>query len=178
MKLPFIILALSSAVAASVQDTNVPARLDYGSFKLISDRNIFNANRSRRGGGGAEEAPRHVDSITLVGTMSYEKGTYAFFDGSSSDYRKVLDRGKSIAGYQLTQIDGDEVKLLAGTNVVELRIGMQLRREEEGEWQVVSASSNSSLSGSDTSSPSSISSSSEDDPVTKKLMQQREQELK
>ena len=30
--------------------------------------------------------------MTLVGTMTYEKGTFAFFDGSSSEYRKALKR--------------------------------------------------------------------------------------
>ena len=34
--------------------------------------------------------PRNTPTFTLVGTMSYEKGMFAFFDGNQSNLRKVL----------------------------------------------------------------------------------------
>ena len=54
--------------------------------------------------------------MTLVGTMTYEKGTFAFFDGSSSEYRKALKRAGIIAGYKLTSIAANSVELASGTN--------------------------------------------------------------
>ena len=72
--------------------------------------------------------------MTLVGTMTYEKGTFAFFDGTSSDYKKALKLTDTIAGYKVTTIAPNGVKLASGTNEVELSVGAQLRREEDGPW--------------------------------------------
>jgi hypothetical protein len=170
--------ALVSGLAASGPETNAPAKTEFGGFKIITERNIFNTARSRRYAGTSdEERPARVDTITLVGTLAYDKGPYAFFDGSSSRFRQVLDAGKSIAGYTITEVNADRVKMAAGTNNVELRIGMQLRREEDGEWQVTgravaeAAASASTSAAADTSSGDA-------DAITKRLMQQREQELK
>jgi len=113
-----------------------PVTLDYAAFKVIVDRNIFDPNRYPRGPGASRlrPPPRSVDYVTLVGTMTYEKGTFAFFDGSSSAYRKALKLTDSIAGYKVTNIAPNGVKLAAGTNQLELNVGGQLRREEEGPW--------------------------------------------
>ena len=73
--------------------------------------------------------------------MSYEKGTFAFFDGTSSDYKKALKLTDSIAGYKVTNIAPNSVKLASGTNELELSVGAQLRREEDGPWLLASQSS-------------------------------------
>src|SRR2546421_1583725 len=63
------------------QPTNAPDRFDYSAFKLITERNIFNSHRSARYTAPRESGPQaRVDSFALVGTMSYEKGPFAFFD--------------------------------------------------------------------------------------------------
>jgi hypothetical protein len=71
--------------------------------------------------------------------MSYGKGPFAFFDGTSSEYRKVLKLGDSIAGYKITNIEPNSARLASSTNEVQLRVGMQLRREENGAWHVATA---------------------------------------
>lgn len=129
---------LLTALNAPAQNTNMPARFDYFSFRLISEKNIFNASRYGRTAApppSSEErqAPR-VEAFTLVGTMTYEKGPFAFFEGTSSDYRKVLSPGGTIAGCRLTEISGTRVKLEADTNHFDLRVGSQLRRENDGPW--------------------------------------------
>ncbi len=91
-------------------------RLDYSAFKLIVDRNIFDPNRFPRRGPGSRPAPKSVDSLTLVGTMTYEKGTFAFFDGTSSDYKKALKLNDVVAGHKVTNITPNSVTLAAGTN--------------------------------------------------------------
>src|ERR1051325_3802941 len=66
-------------------NANAQARNNYESFRIIAQRNIFNPNRSSRASRGGEngEARKEVktDWIALVGTMLYEKGELAFFDG-------------------------------------------------------------------------------------------------
>ncbi len=171
-----LLLAMAGGLAASAPE-EAPKRPALTTFNVISERNIFNSSRSGRSArNDGDENQVRVETITLVGTLTYEKGPFAFFDGSSSDYRQVLEPGKSIAGYTVSAIKGDLVKLTAGTNSFDLRIGMQLRREEEGEWKVTG---DSFVQAASSSGGSSVESSATDDnDVVKRLMQQREQDLK
>jgi hypothetical protein len=165
--------------ASAKRTVEAPGQKDYSAFKLIAERNIFNsarASRSSRASRSDERKPNHVDTLTLVGTIAYEKGPFAFFDGSSSDFKKVLEPGKSIAGYKIAEITGSMVKLEAGTNQVILNVGMQMRREEEGEWRVIGGSPTSSKPAE--ASASASSSADDEDLIVKRMMQQREQELK
>ena len=69
--------------------------------------------------------------------MNYdEKGPLAFFDGTRSEYRKVLKPGETIAGYKVEEVTPTSVKLASPTNEVQLAVGMQLRREDDGKWQM------------------------------------------
>ncbi len=183
---------LGCAVAAAgadpppAQDTNRVARPDYASFRIVTDRNIFNANRS----GGPVRPSREsrnyskLDAFRLVGIIEYDKGQFAFFDGTSSDYRKALQCQGSIAGYVLTNMTAQSVTLEAEGKKVELKVGMQVRREDNGEWQLAAASDLPAVSRggsggeSDSSPPETGSGDSggEMSEVLKKLMQQREQE--
>ena len=140
---------------------------DLASFKIITDRNIFNSNRSSRSRGDEKKPASKVELFALTGTLTYEKGTFAFFDGSSAEYRKVLKPEGKIAGYQITEIGPDAAKLDAGEQKVEMRVGMQMRREDGGEWKLSAApapppssssSSSSSRFGSSSSSNSRFSS--------------------
>lgn len=151
---------------------------DYAAFKVIIERNIFDATRSARSNrtAGEPHKPNRVDTITLVGILSYEKGPYAFFDGSSAEYKKVLEPGKSIAGYRLAEITSNAVELESGTNKVRLQIGMKMRRED-GEWRVTESGGAPAEPETSSAGPSSDSSSEESD-IVKRMMQQREQELK
>jgi hypothetical protein len=166
---------------------NGPVVLNYAAFQLIVDRNIFDPNRYPRGPGAprARQAPRSVDSLTLVGTMSYEKGTFAFFDGTSSDYKKALKLTDSIAGYKVATITPNSVKLASGSNEVTLKVGAQLRREEDGPWLLsgqstpyaaipasgsINAAASATAPGSDTTSGASES------DILIRLMQKREKE--
>jgi hypothetical protein len=162
------------------------ATLDYAAFKVIVDRNIFDPARfpHRPGVQPVVSKPKSVDSLTLVGTMSYEKGTFAFFDGTSSEYKKALKLTDSIAGYKLTNIAPNAVKLASGTNELELRVGAQLRREEDGPWLLAGQSSSyvsapgsaSTGAAATTTTGSGAVSGGADSDIIKKLMQRREKE--
>jgi hypothetical protein len=160
--------------------------LDYATFKVVVDRNIFDPNRTARrpGDRGPHAAPKSVDSLTLVGTMAYEKGSFAFFDGTSSDYKKALKLNDVVAGHKVTNITPNSVKLAAGTNELELKIGMQLRREEDGPWSlsgqsgsyVAAPTSTQNTLATATSTGSDAASSAAESDIIKKLRQKREQE--
>lgn len=123
-------------------------RQDEAAFRIISERNIFNANRS---GGRVTVAntrrPTRIDHFTLVGTMAYAKGAFAFFEGSSSEFDKVAKANDVIAGHKLVDVLADGVMLEADGKQLELLIGWGMRREDAGVWQVVEVSSGGSNGG-------------------------------
>src|ERR1700748_1392753 len=101
------------ALNCGAQQTNntdsVPA---FSTFNIITRNNIFDPNRTGRI--VTDHTPRvrrTVDVLKLVGTMSYEKGKFAFFDGSSADYKKVLEPSANIIGYTVKDITGTSVTL-------------------------------------------------------------------
>ena len=199
----------TSVQASKLGSAGGSRRVDYNSFRIITDRNIFDPNRVSRSGRFTRREtrrPTRVDSFGLVGTMSYEKGTYAFFNGSSYDYRKALQLGDVISGYKITAIAQNHVKLASPTNEFELRVNMQMRREDGGEWKLaasaesyaspspavvtpsVSTASASTSTNAESgtaadsgesatsAAPSAAASGGESD-ILKKLMQRREQEM-
>jgi len=133
-------LLLAASLPGFAQPTNSPGRPDYAAFKLINERNIFDPRRSApsiRTRRTESRRSSNVDALTLVGIMSYDgQGPIAFFDGTSSQYQKVLKPADTIAGYKLTDIEPAYVKLAVGTNEFQLPIGMQLRRDDQGKWQM------------------------------------------
>jgi hypothetical protein len=140
--------AATNAVVETPASEPAPAKIperraegfDEASFRIVSERNIFDANRS---GGNTpvrnpsfSSRPRQVDSFSLVGTMAYEKGAFAFFEGSSSQFTKVLKPDGLIAGHKLVEVYADSVKMDVDGKEIQLLIGSQLRREDEGTWHV------------------------------------------
>jgi len=178
-------IALSANASDGAAGTNAASGSSFESFKIISDRNIFNQNRSpgsaRLDEAGSRRAPV-VQSFSLVGTMSFEKGTFAFFDGSRPEYKKPLKAGDKIAGYEIKEIQPNGVHIANETNQFELKVGQQLRREDDAEWQVATAReaavTNTAVPTSETESPplSSGGSDSEDEAL-KRLMEKRAKEL-
>ena len=154
-----------------------PLKPEYTAFKLITDRNIFDPNRTSGRHEGPPTKVKIVESFGLVGVMSYAKGTFAFFDGSSSDYKKAVKLADTIAGYKVATIEPNTINLVSGTNHVELHVGMQLRREEGGGWV---PSAQSEAYHADSSSPSAAHSdaggSGSDNDVLERLRKKRESE--
>lgn len=114
---------------------------DLGHFRIILDRNIFNASRS-----GARPAPARtvrrpvrVDTLALVGTLESGSTRVAFFDGSNSDYRKAVRPGEEVAGLTVQEIHFERVYLVRESQRWELPVGGALRREEEADWQMSDA---------------------------------------
>lgn len=124
---------------------------DFKAFQTIIDKNIFDMTRT--GAPRSRRTPVHVpkvDDFTLYGTSSYEKGEYAFFDGSSPAYRQICKLGGSIAGYKVAAIGSDYVELQGtnGSKTVKMDIGTTIRREDNGPWSAPSVRGDASLADS------------------------------
>jgi hypothetical protein len=173
-----LVLGMIGGLAAASPETSAPVHQNFDVYSAISDRNIFNTTRSHRTsqGGDTQPAPR-IDTLTLYGTFIYDKGPFAFFTGSGSEYQQVLGAGKSVAGFTIVEITGTGVKLSGGTNRFELRVGMELRREEGGEWQMAGDRGEPSNLGSRSGRAADDSASSEETDMVKRMMKQRELEL-
>ncbi len=197
MKRTFLIIGLALSLAGSVAvraaDTNLTpkgvatTRLDLDSFKLIMERNIFNPNRSASRSErpvttrseSERRRPARTETFALVGTMSYEKGRYAFFDGSSSEFRKVLQAADTIAGYKIAEITTSHVRLEADGKAVELPVGTQMKKQDEGEWSLGGRveSSDSERVSSTSAGRTDSSSGGGDSEALRRLLAKRDQEL-
>ena len=128
--------SVAAVEAAPRADSAVAPAGTIDSFRIISDRNIFNPNRTGRRERTEERAPR-VDSISLVGTMESDKGVRAFFDGSDRAFRKALRVGDSVDKYKVTKITPHVVELEREGQPLSMRVGQQLRRPEGADWSLV-----------------------------------------
>jgi hypothetical protein len=209
MKLPKvkIILALALAAGGAFAQSNrsgnsAPAAEDYASFsRFITDRNIFDPNRvphySSSGRTTRTRTTRTRTSsgapaITLVGTMSYEKGLFAFFSSNNEEYRTALPAGKKIADYTVAEITQGHVTLETADKKQKLALKVgDVLRQENGKWELsgygeTAAGDNSSSAGAPAaggasssggeSSPAAPPSATEANDVLKRLMQLREKE--
>jgi hypothetical protein len=115
--------------------------------RFITQRNIFNPNRyAVTLDGRPQFNPRTIaqaPGFSLVGTMIYEKGAFAFFDGTEPQYKKVIKASGTIADYQVSEITPKYVTLQTSTNHVTLPVGMQMKRLG-GEWALVAGTDSSS----------------------------------
>ncbi len=186
----------ASPVPVPNRDTATPARpQDFESFKLLYTRNIFDPNRQPSAGPGRRPVPRpkKIDGLALVGTLIYDQAAYAFFKGSEARYQTALSLSNTIDGLKLIEIGPDSVKFSAPSNsIIELALDKQLRREDEGPWQLSSSpmswdsapagalsseSPSRAFTGRDSRAASSSSSGGSADDIIKRLMQKREQEM-
>jgi hypothetical protein len=162
--LPLLALCLAAlwpveSEAARANTKKEPSDQSLTAFKLIAERNIFNANRRAGSAGGAPPPPRQerqakIEAFSLLGTMLHGGGMFAVFEGTESQYNKVLKNGDLIAGHKIIEVCANSVKLESNEGMVELPTLMQMRRRDAEPWQVIVGSvASSSSSSSANSSP-------------------------
>lgn len=211
MKTKLMILSLGMALLAGLpakaaDDTNAPpvktnevvtattpASTDFTFYRLITERNIFDPNRTVRGprtNNTPAPPPLRVDWFVLRGTSTYETNAYAFFDGTSSLYRGQFKLTDTIAGYRILEINTESVSLGATEDKkIELKVGMQMKRTEGKPWTLVvnpdliagstgDSSDSGSSSGSSTGSSSSTGGGAGGDvsEIMKRMMERRAKE--
>lgn len=181
-------------VLSSVAQTNTNSAASenqwptFDSFNVVQRNNIFDPNRrpwlpdnSRP----TRTGPR-IEGFALRGTMSYAKGKFAFFDGTTDDYNKVLGVGGNIAGYTVKDITQDDVTLAANGKDFKLLVGRQVRKQN-GNWQMgrpIEATNDDTnvdqTEGTTSDDPSALpaTANAQMSEVLKRLMAAKEQELK
>ena len=141
-------LSFFAAQTHAADADGAPTGITLESFKLVSERNIFDPNRRSQADRivrQAPEVPPKIESFSLIGALLHEEtGTNAFFAGTESQYNTVLSPGESIAGHTIIQLVPDSVRLEANGNTINLSTGMQMKRVDEGSWQLIAGSANSS----------------------------------
>ena len=194
-----IMVLLASATCTFAQSHGVPSPDEYAAFShFIADRNIFDParvphdyTRNRPIHSTHVRLPHGTPGIQFVGTMSYEKGLFAFFSGNNMDLSRVLQVGDKLQDYLITDITATNVLMTSADKKeqLELEIGDGLRQEND-KW-VFSKAGELPIETSPVAVPSSSSSSSgestgptpvapppelEQNDVLKRLMEKRAKE--
>jgi Tfp pilus assembly protein PilP len=125
------------APAPARNDSSVAPTASFDTFRVVSDRNIFNPNRTGRRERSTEETPPRVDTLSVVGTMESDRGLRAFFDGSDASYRRAVRVGETVDKFKVTQITPQMVDLERDGKNLSVRVGQQLRRPEGADWDLV-----------------------------------------
>ncbi len=201
MKLPNLktYLALAAMMAggtgAFAQLKGVPGPTDYAKFSaFVADRNIFDPNRVPHYYSPGTIRPRQprpisrsAPALTLVGTMSYEKGTFAFFNGNTDNLKKALQVGETIAGYTILEISPNSVKLETADKKKQFPMNVgDAMRQEGGKWvfgdvgdlsgDTGAATAATGSTSSDNPTPATPASAGQPNEILKRLMQLREKE--
>lgn len=168
---------------------------DLSTFRLISERNIFNPNRSKRAPASENRTTRtprrtpRIETATLVGTLSYEKGYFAFFEGSIPGLNRAFTPGDVIAGFRIQEVLQDHILLINNDLTTVLPLRGQLRREDDNPWTVADtptpeAPATPASATSDTPASPTATSSTENqsernaDEVLQRLLERRQRELR
>ena len=135
----FLTAVWSPALGQDEGGARAPA---FESFQLIFDRNIFDPNRREkrpeREAPPPTPRPTRTREILLIGTIIYERGAFAFFEGTEREYNTAMHVGEEIAGYQIVTIDTSKIVLQKEGQQVDLQIGLGLSKQDEEEWKIAS----------------------------------------
>jgi hypothetical protein len=197
-----VLMLLAGTAGAFAQSNGVPGPDEYTAFShFLTDRNIFDPTRQPHDYTRTRSyrprprttRPSGTPAIQFVGTMSYEKGLFAFFSGNNADLSQVAQTGDKLQNYTIASITRTNVVIVVpdSKEQIDLQIGDGLRQEnnkwvfsKEGELPTEPApvSSSSSSSSSPTSSegaspsPAALPAGLENNDVLKRLMEQRAKE--
>ncbi|MGO8698361.1 MAG: hypothetical protein ACLQVY_11660 [Limisphaerales bacterium] len=178
------VLLAAAGMASLAQETNSVEGLDFDSFKIITQRNIFDPTRTGRR--VRREPQRRVEFVRLAGIVIDPKEEAVQFTGSGVP-DKFLKVGDSVKDLKVVQITEDGARLKEGQSnafVLDFEKRTSLRREENGPWQVSSdtsdpapvASANSDEAGSSASTPAAKPASGTADSITEMLKKRRSEE--
>jgi hypothetical protein len=179
-------LLAAFCLAAPAQETNGVEKLDFDSFKIISQKNIFDPTRSaRRANQGRPPPPKLVERVGLTGTFVDSGERVTFLSGNGVP-DKPLKVGDTVKDLKIVQITEDGVRLNDPTNtfVLDFENRRSLRRVENGPWQGSSDQSDpapvASTNSDDSSKPAAASTTpaSGGDSIIERLRKKREMEEK
>ncbi|MCE5228393.1 hypothetical protein LLG95_02190 [bacterium] len=118
-----------------------PDANSFESFALITQRNIFDPTRTPYRSSSASAATNVAtpvaDTIDLLGVLIDSGKSVAFTEGSSSDYKRTLEPGMTIAGMKVAAISTDGLKMESGSQTIDWPVGKRIERREGKGWELV-----------------------------------------
>ena len=118
-----------------------PKRPEFDAFRILIDRNAFDATRSSKAKREAQEnadaPPPPAQTLRLLGTWIDSENASALFEGDGASPREGVKRGGTIAGYNVEDIRTDAVVLRKDQATIELRVGAGLEKGKDETWSVV-----------------------------------------
>jgi hypothetical protein len=144
-------------------------------FALVTERNIFNPNRTARTRAASEEKPVRTEEVALVGVIGFGASTAAVFHSADPRLRGEAAAGGQLADFTVIAVSPAGVELRAGERTYSLAVAQRLTRVEGGEWTASAASVPEARSRTEAAPVEVPANASE---VLKRLMKQREKQLK
>jgi hypothetical protein len=101
----------------------------FNAFRFVRNRAIFDPGRQsmqRETSSAPSQTISRSNFIALTGTMVAGGKKLAFFNGSRSEYSKVIPEGESIADFKLTSIGPGQVELSLAGKLVTVAVGQHV----------------------------------------------------
>ena len=166
--------ALASAGAPAAAGPAAPAG-SLEAFALVTERNIFNPNRTARTRAAPEEKPVRTEEVALVGVVGFGTSTSAVFHSTDPRLKGEAAAGGQVGDFTVVAVSPSAVELRAGERTYTLAVAQRLTRAEGGEWTASAAPVPEARSRTEAAPVEVPANASE---VLKRLMKQREKQLK
>lgn len=144
-------------------------------FALLTERNIFNPNRTARTRTAPEEKPVRTEEVALVGVVGFGQSTAAVFHSADPRLKGEAGPGGRLGEFTVVAVSPSAVELRAGERTFTLAVAQRLTRTEGGEWTASAAPVPEARSRTEAAPVEVPANASE---VLKRLMKQREKQLK
>lgn len=144
-------------------------------FALLTERNIFNPNRTARTRAAPEEKPVRTEEVALVGVVGFGQSTAAVFHSADPRLKGEAGPGGRLGEFTVVAVSPSAVELRAGERTFTLAVAQRLTRVEGGEWTASAAPVPEARSRTEAAPVEVPANASE---VLKRLMKQREKQLK
>lgn len=166
--------AAPAATPAPATASTAPAG-SLEAFALVTERNIFNPNRTARPRAAPEEKPVRTEEVALVGVVGFGADTAAVFHSADPRLRGEAAAGGRLGDFSVVAVTPAGVELRAGERTFTLAVAQRLTRVEGGEW-TASAAPVPEVRSRPEAAPVEVPANASE--VLKRLMKQREKQLK
>jgi hypothetical protein len=166
--------AAPAATPAPAAASTAPAG-SLEAFALVTERNIFNPNRTARTRSAPEEKPVRTEEVALVGVVGFGADPAAVFHSADPRLRGEAAAGGRLGDFSVVAVTPAGVELRAGERTYTLAVAQRLTRVEGGEW-TASAAPVPEVRSRPEAAPVEVPANASE--VLKRLMKQREKQLK
>ena len=133
-------LAVAARAKGPVEHgASLPKHPNFNTFRILIDRNIFDATRKPLPGssGTTADGALLTNAIRLAGTWLEGDRAEALFDRNAGGPPERVARGGAIEGYLVEEVRTDAVVLRNDHETLEVRVGAGLAKGKNGAWTLV-----------------------------------------